>query len=138
MQPDSDARTRADIEPEHLVWFESATDYLRSAHLLYEHSGSSQVTAGFLYRAVRHHLKGWLVLQGTDDKAHDLNALLRLASKIDTEFNAYSGFGNEISRYKLEKNYPGLSAEAPSRDKIRELIETGERVIGILNERDIQ
>ncbi len=132
-----DIRTRADIEPEHLVWFNSATDYLKSAHLLYEHSGSSQVTTGLLYRAVRHHLKGWLILQGADSKkAIDLNVLLRKASTINIHFNAYSDFCKEISRYNLEKNYPGHSAETPSREKMREMIETGDRVIGIVTERE--
>ncbi len=62
--------------------------------------------------------------------------LNRIAPRVDHHAEAYLAFGKELSQFKPTKDYPGLAAEAPSWEKMREMIETGERVIEMVKEKE--
>jgi HEPN domain-containing protein len=129
------ARARADIEPTVEQLRKSAADYLLSARLLFNNDGPTSGSAGFLHRAMLQYTMAYLKEKGaTIPDGSDIAVIFNGASKIDRRFAEFRDFGREITQRRMEHNYPGLAPKPATREKMRQMVETGERVIGMVKE----
>jgi HEPN domain-containing protein len=114
-------------------WFEFAERDLLSVKILYNNNGPTSVIAIELQQATEKYLKGYLIAQGWRlVKTHDLEELLTEAIKGDARFEEHLGYCRELTGVYIEEKYPGRSQRAFSRDEMREMIEMGERLIGMV------
>jgi len=114
-------------------WFEFAERDLISAKILFNNNGPTSTIGICLQQAVEKYLKGFLIANGWRlIKTHDIPMLLTEAAKHDKYFEEFIDFGRGLSELYVEDRYPGIAMEQPSREKMREMIEVGDKIIGLL------
>jgi len=100
---------------------------------LFNHGGHTATIGVSLQQAVEKYLKGYLIGKGWElIKTHNIPLLLAEASKHDARFTEYFAFGRELSEMYVEDKYPASESIVHPLEKMREMIEAGERLIGIL------
>ena len=116
-------------------WFEFANGDLTGAKILFNAGGASNTIGLLLQQAIEKYLKGYLLGKGWElVKTHNIEFLLVEASRYDKRFEAYFEFGRAVTALYAEDRYPFINQMDVPMKRLREMIETGERLIEMIKE----
>ena len=114
-------------------WFEYAERDLISARILFNNRGPATTIGLLIQQAVEKYLKGFLIGKGWRlKKTHDIELLLTEAAQYDERFREYLALGREISAFYAEERYPSGTLFEYSTEKMKQVIETSERLINMI------
>ena len=91
-----------------LQWFENGDHDLDTAQLLLEQRGHPEAIAYHIQQSIEKYLKGYLVANAVKPpKIHELDSLLRKASKIDISvYEPFIDLCEKATKYYFEGRYP--------------------------------
>ncbi len=118
-------------------WYEFGDEDFLSAKILFNSRGPSSTIGMLVQQAIEKYLKGFLIGRGWElIKTHNIEFLLAESMKHDPRFEEFLDFGRKVSELYAADRYPARNRQRLSEDETIELIETGERVIGMVTERE--
>ena len=122
-----------DLKAQREEWFQHAEgDWIGAKHLY--NMGDAPGTIGLLIQqGLEKYLKGYLLGEGWElIKTHNIELLLAEAARYDSRFEAFFTFGKAVTALYSEERYPYSGSEDVPMERLRAMIETGEKVIGLV------
>jgi HEPN domain-containing protein len=91
-----------------MEWFERGDRDLKTAQLLYDQQGYTDIIAYHIQQTIEKYLKGYLVFKGQrPPRVHELDTLLNFISKVEPDlYDPYIELCEKATRYYLEERYP--------------------------------
>jgi len=114
-------------------WFQFGEGDLVGAKILSNAKGSSNTIGLLLQQAIEKYLKGYLLGHGWElVKTHNIEFLLAEAARFNENFTAFYDFGRAVTALYAEDRYPIRHQEEVSNELLKQMIEVGERLIGLV------
>ncbi len=114
-------------------WFQFAEGDWISAKLLSNADAPANSIGLLIQQGIEKFLKGYLLGNGWELlKTHNIEFLLGQAAQFDERFEQFSDYGKAVTALYAEDRYPFINRQDVPMERLREMIETGERVIALL------
>lgn len=121
-------------DKKYLEWFNKGEKDIKSARLLFEHSGFPEVICFLCQQALEKYLKGYLLYS---DKGippiHDLYQLCKKCSVIDERFLEFFDDCKFLNAFYIKVRYPMDFEVIVNNEDAKKALNIAERIINFIN-----